>query len=53
MKRYYYDGVLKLTSKVLNTCIRFKLWGWAKNLTNFRKKYLSPAMRIEVKKERH
>lgn len=52
MKKYYYNSILNVSSKLLNICIRYRLWKFVKKITEFRKTYIVPTLRIEVIKRK-
>jgi len=48
MKLVVYTGFLGLTSLLLNICVRYHFWIFAKPIIEFRKRHIAITMRREL-----
>jgi hypothetical protein len=45
-----YSKALNITSKLLNICVKLRLWKTARIISNVRKKYIATKLRITLNK---
>ena len=48
MKLMVYNNFLNFTTRLLNICVRYQMWFFAKSLINFRKQHIAFTMRKEI-----